>query len=104
MSSLFDYANTDHDGLVWNTLCTIEPSISATPKIWTGFVKPAWPLFDEDVLVKGNAVFGGVVTDRWAGEVVSVSSTDLFARNKSNADYVVVEDCLWKLRPSDGVS
>jgi hypothetical protein len=74
ISSLFDYTNTNSDNLVWNTLYTIEPSVSATPKIWTGFVKPAWVLFEEDVLVKSNAVFTGVVDDKWLGAAASVSS------------------------------
>jgi hypothetical protein len=73
VSSLFDYTNTNGDNLVWNTLYTIEPSVSATPKIWTGFVKPAWVLFEEDILVKSNAVFAGVVDDRWLGTIASVS-------------------------------
>ncbi|KAF4636752.1 hypothetical protein G7Y89_g1332 [Cudoniella acicularis] len=71
VSSLFDYTNTSRDNLVWNTLYTIEPSVSATPKIWTGFVKPAWALFKEDILVKSNAVFAGVVDDRWLGAAAS---------------------------------
>jgi hypothetical protein len=73
-SSLFDYTNTNGGNLVWNTLYTIEPSVSAAPKIWTGFVKPAWALFGEDTLAKSNAVFAGVVEDKWLGEVASVSS------------------------------
>jgi len=74
VSSLLDYTNTNDDNLVWNTLYTIEPSVSAAPKIWTGFVKPAWALFEEDFLVKNNAVLAGVVDDRWLGPVASVSS------------------------------
>lgn len=73
VSSLFDYTTTNRDNLVWNTLFTIEPSVSAAPKIWTGFVKPAWALFEEDILVKSNAVFAGVVDDRWLGSTASVS-------------------------------
>ncbi|KAE9377442.1 hypothetical protein N431DRAFT_398356 [Stipitochalara longipes BDJ] len=74
VSSLFDYTDRNGGDLVWNTLYTIEPSVSAEPKIWTGFVKPAWALFEEDILVKSNAVFTGVVDDKWSGAVVSVSS------------------------------
>jgi hypothetical protein len=74
VSSLFDYTNIDSENLVWNTLYTIQPSVSAAPKIWTGFVKPAWALFEEDILVKSNAVFAGVVDDKWLGVVASVSS------------------------------
>ena len=74
VSSLFDYTNTNRNKLVWNTLYTLEPSVSAAPKIWTGFVKPAWALFEEDTLVKSNAVFAGVLEDRRLGAVASVSS------------------------------
>lgn len=37
-------------------------------------MKPAWALFGEDTLAKSNAVFAGVVEDKWLGEVASVSS------------------------------
>ena len=37
-------------------------------------MKPAWALFEEDILVKSNAVFAGTVVDKWLGEVASVSS------------------------------
>ena len=73
MSSLFDYTDVDADNRVRNTLYTIEPSVSAAPKIWTGFVKPSWALFEEDILVKSNAVFAGVVDDKWSGAVATVS-------------------------------
>jgi hypothetical protein len=73
-SSLFDYTNINHENLVWNALYTVEPSVSAAPKIWIGFVKPAWALFEENTLVKSNAVFAGVVDDKWLGMVASVSS------------------------------
>ena len=52
------------EGVVRNTLYTLEPSISAAPKILTGFMKPARPLFADDALVKSNAVFGGVAEDQ----------------------------------------
>ena len=94
VSSLFDYTNTDSNKLVWNTLYTLEPSVSAAPKIWTGFVKPAWALFEEDILVKSNAVFTGVVEDRWLGAAANVSSNFwLFpGSNERGTDYVAVED------------
>ena len=37
-------------------------------------MKPAWALIEEDILVKSNAVFAGVVSDRWLGSVACVSS------------------------------
>jgi hypothetical protein len=96
VSSLFDYSNTNDRDMVWNTLFTIEPSVSATPQIWTGFVKPAWVLFEEDILVKSNAVFAGVVDDRWLSVVASVSSDFrvFLGLNGRVADFVKVEDCL----------
>jgi len=94
VSSLFDYTITNRNNLVWNTLFTIEPSVSAAPKIWTGFVKPAWALFEEDILVKSNAVFAGVVDDRWLGATASVSSyfRVLLGLNEDGTDSVAVED------------
>jgi hypothetical protein len=74
VSSLFDYKITDQNNLVWNTLVTIEPSVSAAPQIWTGFVKPVWALFQEDVLMQSSAVFAGVMDDNYLGTVASVSS------------------------------
>jgi hypothetical protein len=94
VSSLFDYTNTNRNNLVWNTLFTIEPSVCAAPKIWTGFVKPAWALFKEDILVKSNAVFAGVVDDRWLGATASVSPDFrlLLDLNDDGTDSVAVED------------
>ena len=79
VSSLFDYTNTNRDNLVWNSLYTLEPSVAVAPKIWTGFVKPAWVLFEKEILIKSNAVFAGVVNDRWLGMVASVSSKVFWA-------------------------
>ena len=79
VSSLFDYTNTNRENHVWNSLFTLEPSVAVAPKIWTGFVKPAWVLFDMEILIKGNAVFAGVVNDRWLGMVASVSSKVFWA-------------------------
>jgi hypothetical protein len=94
VSSLFDYTTTNRDNLVWNTLFIIEPSVSAAPKIWTGFVKPAWALFEEDILVKNNAVFAGVVDDRWLGATASVSAAFrvLLDLNEDGTNSVAVED------------
>lgn len=59
-------------------------------------MKPAWALFEEDILVKGNAVFAGVVDDRWLGAVASVSSEFrvFLGLDEGDADYVAVEDCV----------
>jgi hypothetical protein len=37
------------------------------------FVKGAWTLFEEDILVKSNAIFAGKVEGRWLGTAASVS-------------------------------
>lgn len=71
VSSLFDYSHVNAENLIWNTLYTIEPSVATAPTIWKGFVKPAWALFEKDILVKSNAVFAGVINDRWLGEVAT---------------------------------
>ena len=48
--------------MVWNTLYSLEPNVAARPKIWKGYVRPAFPLFEKEELVKGGAVFGGFVS------------------------------------------
>ncbi len=72
-SSLFDYTDISSDGLVSNTLYTLAPCIAATPQFWQGYVMPVFPLFSSDILVTCNAVFTGVVDDRFNGKVASVS-------------------------------
>jgi hypothetical protein len=94
LSSLFDYADTNSDNLVWNSLYTLEPSIAIAPEIWTGFVKPAWVLFEKEILIKSNAVFAGVVNDRWLGTVSSISSKSFLGLTEHVTDHVLVEDCV----------
>lgn len=57
-------------------------------------MKPAWALFEEDILVKSNAVFAGVVDDRWLGATASVSPDFrvLLGLNEDGTDSVAVED------------
>ncbi len=57
-------------------------------------MKPAWALFEEDILVKSNAVFAGVVDDRWLGATASVSPgfRVLLGLNEDGTDSVAVED------------
>ncbi|KAF3398179.1 hypothetical protein F1880_006494 [Penicillium rolfsii] len=59
-SSLFDYSKTTKDGLVLNTLTSYEGN-TTQPTVWTGYVNSNYPLFTEDLLVQGGAVFGGLV-------------------------------------------
>jgi hypothetical protein len=60
------------DGLVSNTMYTLTPSIASEPCISRGYVKPSFPLFDDQMLAESRAVFGGVVDDRYVGTVASV--------------------------------
>ena len=57
-------------------------------------MKPAWALIKEDILVKSNAVFAGVVDDRWLGTTASVSPDFriLLDLNDDGTDSVAVED------------
>jgi len=57
-------------------------------------VKPAWALFEEDILVKSNAVFAGVVDDRWLGAVANVRSELFLDLNGGDTDHMAVEDCV----------
>jgi hypothetical protein len=59
-SSVFDYSNTTKDGLVLNTLTSYEGN-STKPTVWTGYVNSNYPLFTENLLIQGGAVFGGLV-------------------------------------------
>ncbi|KAJ5450814.1 uncharacterized protein N7458_003731 [Penicillium daleae] len=59
-SSIFDYSKTTKDGLVFNNLTSYEVGV-AQPNVWTGYVMSNYPLFTEDFLIQGAAVFGGLV-------------------------------------------
>ncbi|KAH7258460.1 hypothetical protein FSOLCH5_007413 [Fusarium solani] len=59
-SSLFNYANVTKSGLVDNTLTTYTPG-SSKPEVWRGYVNSNFPIFQKDILVKGGAVFEGLV-------------------------------------------
>ena len=73
-SSLFNYANTTHDGLVDNTLTTYS-SGSHDAEVWRGYVNSAFPLFAQDFLITNGATFGGLVKRRFnEGYVATVSS------------------------------
>ncbi|KAL3490351.1 hypothetical protein BJX62DRAFT_252015 [Aspergillus germanicus] len=60
-NSIFDYANTTADGLVDNTLTSFGNYPAQQPTVWRGYVQSNYPLFTEDILIAGNAVFGGLV-------------------------------------------
>lgn len=72
-SSLFDYRSMTSDGLVANTLYTLKPSIASKPQCTSLMVNPGFPLFPADVLVTGNAVYGGTMEDELHGIVSIVS-------------------------------
>ncbi|KAF7713385.1 Uncharacterized protein PECH_001324 [Penicillium ucsense] len=60
-TSIFDYGNTTQQGLVMNTVTSYSVG-SPKPSVWSGYVLSNYPLFAEDFLIKGDAVFGGLVT------------------------------------------
>ncbi|KAJ5359736.1 uncharacterized protein N7496_012149 [Penicillium cataractarum] len=59
-SSIFDYSKTNKEGLVLNKLTSYEVN-STDPTVWMGYVMSNYPLFTEDFLIRGDAVFGGLV-------------------------------------------
>ncbi|KAL2819215.1 hypothetical protein BJX63DRAFT_428861 [Aspergillus granulosus] len=59
-TSIFNYANTTDEGLVDNTLTSFG-SYPKQPTVWRGYVQSNYPLLTENVLIKGDAVFGGLV-------------------------------------------
>ncbi|PTB37978.1 hypothetical protein M441DRAFT_146244 [Trichoderma asperellum CBS 433.97] len=69
-SSVFNYANVTGDGLVDNILTIYN---GTTPYVWQGYVNSNYPIFEQDFLVKADAVFGGLVTRKFNGDVASVS-------------------------------
>ena len=72
-SSLFDYTNMTAEGLVWNALWEVRPNVKAEPKIWTGYVLPAFPLWKNNTLAEMGAVFMGVIEDPDMETVATVS-------------------------------
>ncbi|KAL2785627.1 hypothetical protein BJX66DRAFT_53578 [Aspergillus keveii] len=60
-TSIFDYTNTTADGLVDNTLTSFGKYPAQQPTVWRGYVQSNYPLFTEDILTAGDAVFGGLV-------------------------------------------
>lgn len=69
-SSVFNYANVTKDGLVDNVLTIYN---GTTPYVWQGYVNSNYPIFEQDFLAKAGAVFGGLVTRQFNGDVASVS-------------------------------
>ncbi|MCJ1403214.1 hypothetical protein MMC11_006437 [Xylographa trunciseda] len=69
-SSLFDYTNVTAEG-VDNVQWILNPAITSPPDCFRGPVNPAFPLFAKDFLVTNGAVFAGVVSDTYAGEVIA---------------------------------
>ncbi|RSM14291.1 hypothetical protein CEP52_001480 [Fusarium oligoseptatum] len=72
-SSLFNYANVTKSGLVDNTLTTYTPG-SNKPDIWRGYVNSNFPIFEKDILVKGGAVFEGLVQRKFVKDPVAAWS------------------------------
>lgn len=72
-TSIFDYSKINKEGLVLNNLTSYEVN-STEPTVWIGYVMSNYPLFTEDFLIRGDAVFGGLVKrNLLAKHVASVS-------------------------------
>ncbi|KAB5575368.1 hypothetical protein GE09DRAFT_592051 [Coniochaeta sp. 2T2.1] len=69
-SSFFNYANVSEEGLVDNTLTTYS-SNSTKPAVWRGYVNSNFPIFQQDILVKAGAVFGGLVHRQFGDGLVA---------------------------------
>jgi hypothetical protein len=41
--------------------------------VWQGYVNSNYPIFEQDFLAKADAIFGGLVTRQFNGDVASVS-------------------------------
>ncbi|RFU82182.1 hypothetical protein TARUN_15 [Trichoderma arundinaceum] len=68
-SSLFNYANITKDGLVDNILTIYNDT---RPYVWQGYVNSNYPIFEQDFLLKADAVFGGLVKRQFTdGKVAS---------------------------------
>lgn len=57
-----------------NTLTTFDHK-SNEPTVWKGFVNSNFPLFPEDILVKNEAVFGGLVRRQFNEDFVAAVSS-----------------------------
>ncbi|OAQ72894.1 hypothetical protein VFPPC_12883 [Pochonia chlamydosporia 170] len=72
-SSTFDFANITNDGLVDNKLTSVFKDFGH-PDVFRGYVNTNYPLIAADFLVKGNAVFAGLVERQLlSGQVASWS-------------------------------
>lgn len=72
-TSVFDYSKVNKEGLVLNNLTSYEVN-STEATVWMGYVMSNYPLFTQDFLIRGNAVFGGLVKRNLLAEhVASVS-------------------------------
>lgn len=59
-TSFFNYANVTKSGLVDNTLTTYDQK-HTKPTVWRGYVNSNFPIFDQNILVKAEAVYQGLV-------------------------------------------
>ncbi|KAK3070173.1 hypothetical protein LTR53_010918 [Teratosphaeriaceae sp. CCFEE 6253] len=71
-SSIFNYSNTTTSGLVDDTL-TLFNTNGTFLSLYRDYVESSFPLFGEDLLVKGGAVFTGLVDRLLVGQVASWS-------------------------------
>jgi hypothetical protein len=74
-TSYFNYANVTKSGLVDNTLTTYDHK-HTKPNVWRGYVNSNFPIFGQDILVKAEAVYQGLVKrDFIPSPVAAVSIT-----------------------------
>ncbi|OOQ82800.1 hypothetical protein PEBR_37350 [Penicillium brasilianum] len=69
-TSVFDYSKVNKEGLVLNNLTSYEVN-STEATVWMGYVMSNYPLFTQDFLIRGNAVFGGLVKRNLLAEHVA---------------------------------
>lgn len=80
-TSYFNYANVTKSGLVDNTLTTYDHK-HTKPNVWRGYVNSNFPIFDQNILVKAEAVYQGLVKRDFIPAPVAAVSITIF-RNTS---------------------
>lgn len=76
-TSHFNYANVTKSGLVDNTLTTYDHK-HTKPNVWRGYVNSNFPIFGQDILVKAEAVYQGLVKRDFISSPVAAVSITMF--------------------------
>lgn len=104
-SSTFDFANITKGGLVDNKLTSVFKDFGH-PDVFRGYVNTNYPLIAADFLVKGNAVFAGLVERQFlSGQVASVrlNQSATFAPCVTCPNHVLVEHLIPRHHRSDSL-